>query len=93
MVAKTSDTVRSVYVKDSYILQIELQLLLVGVKLMGQFVALMVKGEESLEEGQELGRRKMHQRFMDTMIIIYILMLGFNAPILITNVNVQYYCI
>lgn len=54
---------------------------------MGQFIALMVKGEESLEEGQELGRKKRHQRFMATMIIIYILMLGFHAPTLITNVN------
>lgn len=41
-------------INETHILQIELKLLLVGFKLAGQLVALMVEGEQTLQEGQQL---------------------------------------
>lgn len=38
----------------TYILQVELKLLLVGFKLTGQLVALVVEGQQTLQEGQQL---------------------------------------
>lgn len=37
--------------KHTYILQIELKLLLVGSKLTSQLIALMVEGKQTLQEG------------------------------------------
>lgn len=46
---------------------------------MGQFIALMVEGEETLEECQELWGQKMYQGSVTT--IINMLVLGLPAPL------------
>lgn len=51
-------------INETHILQIELKLLLVGFKLAGQLVALMVEGEQTLQEGQQLEGSGEKRRFL-----------------------------